>query len=119
MGNTARRDRNLVKISKFLSLLLRHKPARLGLSLDQHGWTSVHELLAAANRASVSLTRELLRQVVRQNDKQRFAFSDDGLRIRGTYGHSVAVDLELEPVMSPEILFHGTATRFIAGIESW
>jgi putative RNA 2'-phosphotransferase len=115
MSNRGRR--NLVKISKFLSLVLRHKPARFGLSLDQHGWTSVDALLAAANRAGVSLTRELLRQVLRQSEKQRFAFSDDGLRVRATYGHSVAVDLGLEPVMPPEILFHGTAMRFIESIK--
>jgi putative RNA 2'-phosphotransferase len=117
MGNRGRRDRNLVKISKFLSLVLRHKPASFGLSLDQYGWASVDQLLAETNGAGVSLRKELLRQVVTQTDKQRFGFSDGVFRIRATYGRSVAVDPELQPVMSLEILFHGTATRFMDSIK--
>lgn len=117
MDRRVKRDRSHVRISKFLSLVLRHKTESFGLSLDQHGWISVDKLLAEANRAGVSLSKELLVQVVRHNDKQRFAFSDDGLRVRATYGHSVAVDLGLQPVVPPEILFHGTATRFINSIK--
>ncbi len=110
-------DRKLVRISKFLSLVLRHKPETIGLSLDQGGWARVDELIVASNRSGVSLDEGLLREVVEQNDKQRFAFSDDGLRIRASQGHSIPVELGLEPLVPPEFLYHGTATRFLESIK--
>jgi putative RNA 2'-phosphotransferase len=117
MDDRGKKDRALIRVSKFLSLVLRHKPERFGLSLDKHGWARVDQLLAAANRAGVSLNEERLQQVVRQSDKQRFALSRDGCSIRANYGHSVSVDLELQPVKPPDVLFHGTATRFTEGIK--
>lgn len=117
MSKRKGRERNLVKISKFLSLVLRHKPESFGLSLDQHGWASIDMLLAAANRYGVPLSEELLAHVVSHNDKRRFTFSNDGLRIRANYGHSIPIDLSLAPIKPPEILFHGTATRFINAIR--
>jgi putative RNA 2'-phosphotransferase len=117
MRTRANRDKNLVKISKFLSLVLRHKPEHFGVSLDHNGWINVDALLAAANRVGVTLNKVLLQRVVKESDKQRFALSDDGLRIRANYGQSVAVDLGLEAVTPPEILFHGTATRFFESIK--
>jgi putative RNA 2'-phosphotransferase len=110
-------NRKLVRISKFLSLVLRHKPETIGLSLDQGGWARVDELIVASNRSGVPLDEGLLREVVEQNDKQRFAFSDDGLRIRASQGHSIPVELGLEPLMPPEFLYHGTATRFLQSIR--
>ncbi len=110
-------DRKLVRVSKFLSLVLRHKPETIGLSLDQGGWARVDELIVASNRSGVSLDEGLLREVVEQNDKQRFAFSNDGLRIRASQGHSIPVDLGLEPLVPPEFLYHGTATRFLESIK--
>jgi putative RNA 2'-phosphotransferase len=110
-------DKKLIKISKFLSLVLRHKPETIGLSLDQGGWAQVNELLSAAKRAGVPLNEEILRQVVEQNDKQRFTFSEDHWKIRANQGHSIAVDLGLEPLIPPELLFHGTAIRFIESIK--
>jgi putative RNA 2'-phosphotransferase len=110
-------NRKLVRISKFLSLVLRHKPETIGLSLDQGGWARVDELIVASNRSGVPLDEGLLREVVKQNDKQRFAFSDDGLRIRASQGHSIPVDLGLEPLMPPKFLYHGTATRFLQSIR--
>jgi putative RNA 2'-phosphotransferase len=107
----------LVEISKFLSLVLRHKPETIGLSIDQGGWAQVAELLSAAKRAGISLNKEVLRQVVAQNDKQRFSFSADHLKIRANQGHSIPVDLGLEPLIPPEFLFHGTATRFLLCIR--
>jgi putative RNA 2'-phosphotransferase len=77
----------------------------------------VHELLAAAKKAGVPLSKDVLKQVVEQNDKQRFSFSEDGLRIRANQGHSIPVDLGLEPLIPPEVLFHGTATRSIESIK--
>jgi putative RNA 2'-phosphotransferase len=110
-------DKKLVRISKFLSLVLRHKPETIGLSLDRRGWARVDELIAAANRAGVPLDQALLRQVVEQNDKQRFALSHDGLRIRASQGHSLPVDLGLEPLVPPQFLYHGTASRFLNSIR--
>ena len=110
-------DRNLVRISKFLSLILRHKPETIELSLDERGWARVDELLSRANDAGVSMDRVLLRQVVEGNDKKRFSFSEDGLKIRANYGHSIPIDLDLEAVEPPEFLYHGTAIRFIVSIK--
>ena len=107
-----------VKRSKFLSLILRHEPHRVGLKLDSAGWASVDELLEAVNRHGVSLTLEELRQVVATNDKKRFAFSEDGLRIRASQGHSVEVDLEYKPEVPPEFLYHGTPERFVESIRA-
>jgi putative RNA 2'-phosphotransferase len=104
---------NLVRLSKFLSLVLRHKPETIGLFLDSQGWARVDELLTKARAAGVPLTEELLREVVEQNDKQRFALSDDGTRIRANQGHSINIDLGLEPLTPPQFLYHGTATRFL------
>ena len=100
-----------------MSLVLRHKPEAVGLSLDSSGWADVTELIAAAQRAGVPLDKTVLRQVVTQNDKQRFSLSDDGLKIRANQGHSLPVELGLEPVTPPEVLFHGTATRFVESIR--
>jgi putative RNA 2'-phosphotransferase len=110
-------DKELIRLSKFLSLVLRHQPQKIGLTLDTNGWAQVDELLAQVNRHGVALTPAVLEQVVRLNDKQRFAFSDDGLRIRASQGHSISVDLALEPVEPPAVLYHGTADRFIPSIR--
>jgi len=92
-------------ISKFLSYVLRHAPQEIGLTLDAGGWTPVADLL---DRAPISLTRTRLEQVVAASDKQRFALSPDGTRIRANQGHSIPVDLGLTPLSPPETLYHGT-----------
>ncbi|MDB5335656.1 MAG: Phosphate acetyltransferase [Planctomycetaceae bacterium] len=109
---------NLVRTSKFLSLVLRHQPEVIGLNLDEQGWADVEELIRLANKDGRQLTRELLEQVVTENDKQRFAFSDDGCQIRASQGHSVEVDLDLAPLEPPVILYHGTASRFLDSIRA-
>ena len=109
---------DLVQLSKFLSLVLRHKPEEIGLTLDPNGWAGVEELLRLANARGKRLTRELLERIVVENDKKRFAFSTDGQRIRASQGHSVEIDLALSPATPPELLFHGTATRFLASIRT-
>jgi putative RNA 2'-phosphotransferase len=110
-------NRELIRTSKFLSLVLRHQPEVIGLVLDEHGWAEIDALIEAANRSGKSLTRELLFRVVRENDKQRFALSDDQTKIRASQGHSIGVDLGLEPVEPPGVLFHGTIERFLASIR--
>jgi putative RNA 2'-phosphotransferase len=106
-----------IKISKFLSRVLRHKPETIGLSLDKAGWVAVSELLWACERHGFLISRQELEVVVADNDKQRFSFSEDGLRIRANQGHSVEVALGYQPLQPPEILYHGTIERFLASIR--
>jgi putative RNA 2'-phosphotransferase len=109
-------DPELISTSKFLSLVLRHRPEQIGLTLDAQGWADIDALLAAANRSGQQLTRPLLERVVRENDKQRFAISPEGQRIRANQGHSLAVDLRLASVEPPTLLYHGTVARFLDSI---
>ncbi len=110
-------EKETIRASKFLSLVLRHEPERVGLTLGEAGWVGVEELLQAVNRLGVALTLDDLRHVVATSDKKRFAFSEDGLRIRASQGHSVEVDLQYPPQTPPEILYHGTAARFLDSIR--
>ncbi|WP_327293407.1 RNA 2'-phosphotransferase [Streptomyces sp. NBC_01198] len=103
-------EKRTVKASKFLSLVLRHEPERIGVALDEGGWVDVGALLAACAAHGRPLTRAELDHVVATNNKRRFAFSEDGRRIRASQGHTVAVELGLAPAVPPDVLFHGTAT---------
>lgn len=107
----------LVRTSKFLSLVLRHQPEAIGLTLDAQGWAEVEELIRLANISGQRVDRTLLERVVAENDKKRFALSEDGRRIRASQGHSIEVDLALSPTPPPELLYHGTATRFLESIR--
>ncbi len=109
--------KQLVAISKFLSLVLRHKPQEIGIILDAEGWVPVDDLLLAAARYGQPITREQLDEVVATSDKKRFAFSPDGRLIRASQGHSVEVELGLVPVEPPELLYHGTVERFLESIH--
>lgn len=106
-----------VRISKLLSLGLRHKPDELGIVLDEHGWADVDALLAGLAKRGLAVTADELEEIVRASDKQRFALSPDGARIRANQGHSIAVDLDLPARAPPELLFHGTVTRFLEPIR--
>ena len=105
------------KISKFLSLVLRHDPGSIGIQLDPQGWTDCGQLIEAACRKGVRLDHARLVEIVRSSDKQRFALNDDQTRIRANQGHSVEVDLALTPVDPPAVLFHGTVDKFISSIR--
>jgi putative RNA 2'-phosphotransferase len=111
-------DKEKIKKSKFLSLVLRHEPQSAGVTLDEAGWVSVAELLEGCRRNGVAISREQLQVLVDTSDKKRFALSDDGLRIRANQGHSVEVDLKYEPARPSELLYHGTATRFAEAIRA-
>ncbi len=111
-------DGHLVPTSKFLSLVLRHKPETIGLTLDAEGWADLDELIALASRGGRHLTRELIEQVVEQNDKRRFVFSDDRRRIRAQQGHSIEIELNLPPRQPPEILYHGTVAKFLPAVRA-
>ncbi|MCF2532985.1 RNA 2'-phosphotransferase [Yinghuangia soli] len=106
-------EKRQVKVSKYLSRALRHQPERLGIALDPAGWADIGELLAACAARGFEVTRAELDLVVERSDKQRFALSEDGLRIRANQGHTVAVELGLPPADPPEELFHGTAGRVV------
>lgn len=107
---------DLVSTSKFLSLVLRHRPEVIGLSLDEAGWADIDTLIRLS-QAHKPLTRALIEQVVEENSKQRFAISDDGRRIRANQGHSIEIELGLQPLAPPRLLYHGTATRFVEAIR--
>jgi putative RNA 2'-phosphotransferase len=106
-----------VRISKFLSLILRHKPEKIGLTLDEAGWAVVDDLLQACRDHGFPLTLTELETVVAENDKARFSFTPDRSRIRANQGHSTAVNLGYEPVAPPDYLFHGTTERFWPAIQ--
>lgn len=110
-------EKETIKMSKFLSLILRHEPEKVGLKLGEAGWVDVDELLQAANRHGVALSLDQLKHIVATSDKKRFALSEDGLRIRASQGHSVEIDLQYPPQRPPELLYHGTATRFLPAIR--
>jgi putative RNA 2'-phosphotransferase len=107
-----------VRTSRFLSLVLRHRPQAIGLALDAGGWARVDELLAALAAHGRPLAREELERIVAENPKRRFALSEDGERIRASQGHSIAVDLGLEPREPPELLYHGTARASLESIRA-
>lgn len=104
-------SKELNKISKYFSYLLRHKPESIGLSLDENGWANIDELIQKTD--DFELNKDIIDIVVETNDKKRFSISDDRVYIRANQGHSIVVDLELMPIQPPQYLVHGTAERFI------
>ncbi len=110
--------KDLKHISKFLSLVLRHKPEEIEVAMDAQGWVNVDELIGKCNQSNNKLDFEMLEEVVVTSDKQRFAFNDDYTKIRANQGHTVNVDLQFEPTEPIEFLYHGTAEKFINEIKS-
>lgn len=108
MGMTNDRD-----ISKFMSYVLRHAPQSAGLTLDDGGWCDLADLTAAAPGRPAP---ETILQIIKTSEKQRFALSPDGQRIRANQGHSLPVDLGLTPQTPPDILYHGTALSHLPSI---
>ena len=104
------------KISKFISLVLRHNPDAAGISLDDHGCADVKEFIQGVNETGRALDLETLKEIVRTNDKKRFSFNEDGTKIRANQGHSIQIDVELKQAVPPDVLYHGTATRFLGSI---
>ncbi len=103
---------NEIKLCKFISLILRHQPEIIGIRLDEKGWANVDELINGIKRKGYNINIEILNDIVRNNDKQWFTFNDDKTKIRANQGHSIDVDVELEELVPPDILYHGTSTRF-------
>lgn len=103
-------------ISKYISLVLRHKPDTIGISLDEHGWANVDELIAGVN-ITHPINMEILERIVSDDEKQRYSFNEDKTLIRANQGHSIPVDVELEEIEPPEILYHGTGEKYAASID--
>lgn len=114
--NRTMNEKEITRISKLLSLVLRHQPQNIGITLDESGWTNVAVLIRQINHKGVNISFELLQQVVQHNNKQRFAFNQDKTKIRANQGHSLTVDLGYKPTMPPAILYHGTSEQSLASI---
>ncbi len=110
------KDKNLTRISKFISLILRHNPQTAGLTLDSHGWANVDELIQGVSQ-KYEIDRALLERIVSEDEKQRYSFSDNGRLIRANQGHSINVDVDLEEREPPETLYHGTSEKSATSID--
>ena len=108
----------LVRASKFIALVLRHRPQAAGITLDERGWADVRELIAGVNATGHHrLDMATLEEIVATDEKRRYAFDEGHVRIRANQGHSVPVDVGLREATPPDVLYHGTAERFCASIE--
>lgn len=110
-------EKDLKKVSKSLSYVLRHRPDTVGLELGDGGWVAVDELISAFRSSGKRMSVALLETVVANNDKQRFEFSEDRTKIRARQGHSTEVDLGYQPAVPPDVLYHGTATKNLESIQ--
>jgi len=109
-------EKQLLRLGKFLSLVLRHKPQEIGIELDEQGWTDIPTLLKKMNDRGKSINRETLDYLVANNNKQRYAINPQTNCIRANQGHSISIDLGYQPQLPPDRLYHGTAQRFIESI---
>ena len=107
---------SLKSTSKFISLILRHKPETIGITLDDHGWADTKELIEGVNKTH-PLTMEILEEIVRTDEKQRYSFNEDKTRIRANQGHSIPIDADLTETEPPEVLYHGTSEKSVSSIE--
>lgn len=112
-------ERRLERISKFISMILRHRPEVIGITLDKHGWADVNELIKGINETGeeVEFSKDTLETIVKTDKKQRYSFSQDKTLIRANQGHSIPVDVELEKKEPPKVLYHGTGSRFVKSIQ--
>ena len=106
----------LTDTSKFLSLILRHKPETIGIKLDEHGWADVSELISGISKTR-PFDMKMLEEIVRTDNKQRYSFNENKTLIRANQGHSIPVDVELEKKTPPEFLYHGTGEKFVSSID--
>jgi putative RNA 2'-phosphotransferase len=111
-------ENELKRASKFLSLVLRHKPETIGLTLDENGWADTKDLVQKMNANGFQLSADVLLHIVETNNKQRFSFNDARTSIRANQGHSIQVDVELKAQVPPEVLYHGTGEKNVSAILS-
>lgn len=107
---------NLTDTSRFMSLILRHKPETIGISLDEHGWADVGELIAGIAKTH-EFNMDILEEIVRTDEKQRYSFNEDKTLIRANQGHSIPVDVELDEAEPPAELWHGTGEKYVTSID--
>ena len=107
---------SLKETSKFISLILRHKPEAIGITLDEHGWANVNELIAGISKTQ-PIDMSMLEQIVSEDEKQRYSFNDNKTKIRANQGHSIPVDVELAECEPPEFLYHGTGKKYFDSIS--
>ena len=107
---------SLERTSRYMSLILRHKPEVIGIQLDEHGWANVEELIAGIAKTQ-EFNRDILELIVRTDEKQRYSFNEDGTLIRANQGHSIPVDVELPEAVPPDRLWHGTGEKYVASID--
>ncbi len=117
MKGEKKMEKSKDKLSVFLSLVLRHKPEAAGIVLDKNGWANVEELIEGIKKTGRNINKILLQEIVRTDQKSRYSFNEDETMIRANQGHSVLVDVELKEQIPPDILYHGTATRFLKSIQ--
>jgi putative RNA 2'-phosphotransferase len=107
---------SLKDTSKFMSLILRHKPEVIDISLDEHGWANVDEMIAGIAKTR-EFNMDILEEIVRTDEKQRYSFNEDKTLIRANQGHSIPVDVELDEAEPPRELYHGTGEKYVASID--
>ena len=114
-----KQDKQLTNISKLISMVLRHKPEAVGITLDEHGWANVQELISGVNNTDRrnALDMETLEEIVRTDNKQRYSFNEDHTLIRANQGHSIPVDVDLEEKAPPDVLWHGTGEKYVSSID--
>ena len=111
---------NLTAISRYISLILRHKPEVIGITLNEHGWADVNALIRGIRGTrEPAFSKELLDEIVRTDSKQRYAYNEDNTLIRASQGHSIPVDVDLTQAMPPAILWHGTGEKYTAFTPSF
>lgn len=110
------RHNAVIKTSRYISLILRHKPEAAGVRLDKNGWADVDEFICGVSKTH-PIDMALLEKIVATDDKQRYSFNEDKTKIRANQGHSIPVDVELEELEPPEKLWHGTAKKYVTDIE--
>lgn len=107
---------SLESTSKFLSLILRHKPEVIGITLDEHGWADVSKLIEGISKKH-PFDMKTLEKIVAEDSKQRYSFNKDKTLIRANQGHSIPVDVELEKKYPPNVLWHGTGEKYAELID--
>lgn len=109
--------KTLTNVSRYISLILRHKPETIGIKLDEHGWANTEELINGIKKTEKEFDMETLEEIVRTDNKQRYSFNNDKTLIRANQGHSINVDVELKEMEPPKVLYHGTGEKYIDSIE--
>ena len=110
-------EKQMLSCSKFISLVLRHKPEAIGITLDAYGWADTNALINGMNKAGHSVSMDDIEKIVRLDEKQRYIFNDGQTKIRASQGHSIPVDVGLSESVPPDVLYHGTAARYLESIQ--